>query len=488
MPTLQEIAATGFKTFGRQTILVIGDLMLDHYLWGSVERTTPEAPVPIVRHDSDSWIPGGAANVARNICSLGGKALLVGAVGADKDAKVLRDLLKESGIDTRGILEDKARPTTLKTRVTSMGQQLLRIDRESAAALSGAEEKNLIAFAKNAIPKCGAVVLSDYGKGVLTRSVIETAIEAAHAAGIPVLVDPKGTDYSKYRNADVLTPNQKETAVATAMPVGTSEELERAGKSIQSVCKLQRGLVITRGAEGVMVLQARKKPIAIPAQAREVFDVTGAGDSFIATLALGLASQLDLETAAELANHAGGVVVAKLGVATVSPRELGAALNAENSSAKIRPVAELRQIVATEQSRGRRVVFTNGCFDLLHAGHIRFLHEARRQGDLLIVGINTDRSIRALKGPKRPLLAEDERAALLAALEAVDYVVVYDELTPVNILRALHPDVLVKGGNLSEEEIVGREIVLGYGGHIYRVPMQVGSIDNDLVDSILGKA
>jgi len=483
--SLEALAAAGFKQIAGKSVLIIGDLILDHYLWGSVERTTPEAPVPIVRHERDNWALGGAANVAHNVAALGGRPRLVGVVGRDADGERLRACLRDAGIPTGGIVTDSGRPTTVKTRIMSMGQQLLRMDREETSPLCAALVHKVIVAARALVPKSRAVILSDYGKGALPPQVISAVVEAARRAGVPVLADPKGQNYDKYRGVDVLTPNQKEAAVASGTSIGSTDDLERAGRVLIRRCGL-KALVVTRGPEGIAVMRPRRALFQAPARAREVFDVTGAGDTSIATLGLGLAAGLGIEDAAVLANHAGGVVVGKLGVATVSPAELKAALDGGASTNKIRTVDELKILTASQQTRGRKVVFTNGCFDLLHPGHIRFLHEARRQGDLLVVGLNSDRSVRALKGQGRPILPEDERAAILSALEAVDYVVLFDELTPESLLRELRPDVLVKGRNIPEDQIVGRKIVESYGGRVCRLPILHTSSVSDLVDSILG--
>jgi D-beta-D-heptose 7-phosphate kinase / D-beta-D-heptose 1-phosphate adenosyltransferase len=482
--SLEEMSAAGFRQFAANDVLIVGDLILDHYLWGSVERTTPEAPVPIVRHERDSWTLGGAANVAHNVAALGGRPRLVGVIGKDTDGELLKSHLREAGIAVAHVVTDPARPTTVKTRIMSMGQQVLRMDREDTAPLSSPVVRKVIASVRALIPKSRIVILSDYGKGALSDEVVTAIRDMAHHAGIAVLVDPKGRNYEKYRGVDLLTPNQKEASLASGISITSVVDLEQAARAIIRQCHLN-ALVVTRGAEGIAVMRTRRPAFQAPAKAREVFDVTGAGDTTIATLGLGLAAGLSLEDAAILANHAGGIVVGKLGVATVSPAELKAALDGGASPNKIRTLDELRILVANQQTRGRKVALTNGCFDLLHPGHIRFLHEARRQGDLLVIALNTDRSVRALKGQGRPILPQDERAAILSALESVDYVVLFDELTPDNLLRELRPDVLVKGRNIAENEIVGRDIVESYGGRVCRLPILHTSNVGDLVDSIL---
>ena len=484
--TIPELLRQEMKPLAGQKVLVIGDLILDHYLWGSVERTCYEAPVPVLRHERDSWVLGAAGNVANNIASLGGRALMVGVVGHDGDGERLINLLKNSAIDTTGVARLEGRPTSVKTRVSSQGQQMLRIDNEDTSPLSAAAEKKVIQSIARLAPSCRMIIVSDYAKGVVTDGVIKAALGAAKKAGARVLVDPKGRDYRKYRGADVVKPNDREVALAVGRSVGNEEELLAAGRELIRRCGM-KSLIISRGPEGMAVLEARRKPRMIPARAREVFDVTGAGDTVVATLALGLAVGLSLADAATLANHAAGVVVAKLGVSTVSPEELREAISGRNGAYKVRPVDELRILLTNLQSTGRKVVFTNGCFDLLHPGHIYFLHEAKRLGDVLVVGLNTDRSVRALKGAPRPILPQSERAAILSALQVVDYIVFFDELTPEDLLEKLRPDILVKGRNIPEDQVVGREIVKRYGGKVRRLPILHSSTVTDMVDAIVGK-
>ena len=475
-----------FAPMKGRTVLVVGDLILDHYLWGNVERTTPEAPVPIVRHVRDSHIMGGAANVAHNIVALGGKAILIGAVGRDENARLMREMVKKAGIAGAGIATVSDRPTTVKTRVISMRQQLLRIDNEENSPIDAKDAETLLKAVGVAAEKADVMLLSDYAKGVLSPEVIAGCIAAARKASIPVLVDPKGRDFSKYKGVDYLTPNRRELAIGSGQPASDENEIGIAAAALIRKCGL-KALVVTLSEEGIAIMRPRRKMVKIQARAREVSDVNGAGDSTIATLALGIAAGLPLDDAALLANYAGGVVCGKFGVATVSPAELKSAATDIGIATKLRSEQELSVLLPTLQGAGRKIVFTNGCFDLLHAGHIRFLHEAKKLGDLLVVGLNTDRSVRELKGAPRPILPQDERAAILSALEVVDYIVLYDELTPESLLRDLKPDVLVKGRNIAEDEVVGREIVLGYGGMVRQLPMLHRSTVEDVLHSIVGK-
>ncbi|HUT25665.1 MAG TPA: D-glycero-beta-D-manno-heptose-7-phosphate kinase [Sumerlaeia bacterium] len=485
--TLQDLLARDLRPLAGARVLVVGDPIVDHYLWGSVERTTPEAPVPVVRHERESAALGGAANVAHNVVALGGRVDLAGVVGRDEEGARLRRTLREKKIGVGGLIAETGRPTTVKTRVISMGQQLLRIDREETAPVSARTADRIIEAVRRLVGRCGVVVLSDYAKGTLSAKVVAAAVRAAHERGVPVLADPKGRDYARYGGCDLLTPNRREMALATGLPVSNEEEMRKVGRELIRRCRLG-ALVATLSEEGLAVIRPRGRVLRIPARAPEVFDRTGAGDTTVAALALGLAAGLSLEDAAVLANHAGGIVCGKLGVATVSPAELRGALEGGAAANKVRTADELKILLANLQTAGRKIVFTNGCFDLLHPGHIHFLHEAKRLGDVLVVGVNTDRSVRALKGPPRPILAQDERAAILSALEVVDHIVFFDDLTPEALLRGLRPDVLVKGRNIPEDQVVGREIVQSYGGRVCRLPILHPATVTDLVESIVGKS
>ncbi len=481
--SIDDLLSDNMRALQKASVLIVGDVILDHYLWGSVERTTPEAPVAIVRHEHDNHALGGAANVAHNIAALGGRARLVGVVGSDEPGRQLREALTSNNINTHDLVVDRSRKTTQKTRVVSTGQLLLRIDRESKIPVSDSIAEKIIDKIKKIAPKCGAVLLSDYAKGVLTRGIIKAAIDTARRNGIPVLVDPKGRDFSRYQGADVMTPNQKEVATFTGADISNQQMLEKAGRGLIRKCKLQ-ALLATRDSEGLSIIRPRSATVSYPAKAPEVMDVTGGGDTAIATLALAMAAGLGLDDAARLANHAGGIVVGKLGVATVSPDELATSIQEHDGSWKVRTLEELKILLANQQTKGRRIVFTNGCFDLLHAGHIQFLHEARREGDMLVVGLNTDHSVRKLKGRGRPLIQQNQRAAILGALQCVDYIVFFDSMTPEGLLSQLKPDILVKGDNLSKAEVVGREIVEGYGGKVKLLPILHEDTVDAVVDSI----
>jgi len=464
-PTLRHLEACR-----RLRALVIGDLMLDHYLRGVVERTSPEAPVPVLCVKDDAWIAGGAGNVAANLAAMGARVEMAGVVGADDNAPRALALLETAGNRTGGVVRDPSRPTTLKTRALAQGQQILRIDREDSRPVSEPVARQLLRRARRALDRVDGVVISDYAKGTLGAETLSALIRMCREAGKPVIGDPKGLDYRRYAGVDCLTPNEKEAQAASGVAITDEASLRRAAAALNRQVG-GRAICVTRGAQGVAVFPRRGEAVFLPALAREVYDVTGAGDTFTAHLALGFFQGLSLAEAAAWGNLAAGIVVGKLGAATVSPGELLGHAAGERHLAKLHTAAELEPILASLRAAGRRVVFTNGCFDLLHVGHIQFLETARSLGDCLVVAINSDESVRRVKGAPRPLLPEAERAALLASLNFVDYVVVFGESSPEPLLRRLRPDVLVKGGGLRPEEVVGREIVEAAGGEARVLPM-----------------
>jgi D-beta-D-heptose 7-phosphate kinase/D-beta-D-heptose 1-phosphate adenosyltransferase len=456
------------------TVLVVGDLILDHYVSGATERVSPEAPVPVVLYEDERYIAGGAANVVRNIRAAGARAICAGTIGCDTEGEILRTRIAETGADCSAILPLEDRPTTLKTRIVSQGQQILRIDRETRAPLDDIACGRIIAACRPALESCDAVILSDYGKGVLTPALNAALVSAAMEARKPVFVDPKGRDYSRYRGATALTPNAREAAEASGFATAGPGEIERAGAELLRITGAQY-LVITRGAQGFALCRPGVAAVLGAATAREVFDVTGAGDTFVAFLALAAAAGLDPETAARTANAAAGVVVAKQGAATVSPYELQAALIPTPRGRKLRSPADLAVLGETLRAAGKRIVFTNGCFDFIHAGHVAMLQRARALGDVLVLATNTDEVITRLKGAPRPVIPQTLREDLLATIEAVDYVVPFSDLTPHALLRDLRPDILVKGSNYAPEQVEGREIVEAYGGRVERIEV-IGNI------------
>ncbi|MCX7017118.1 MAG: D-glycero-beta-D-manno-heptose-7-phosphate kinase [Candidatus Sumerlaeota bacterium] len=468
--------------FRGRAVLVVGDIILDRYVWGDVSRISPEAPAPVVRLRDQTSGLGGAANVVANLAALGARPALVGVVGADAAAAELRSLLSAIGVGANGLVVDRARPTTVKTRVMSMGHQLLRLDREDDSAFPSAVARRLVKAFAHVLPSAEVVVFSDYDKGVLAPGLCEMLLSLAKQAGKPTLVDPKGADYRKYRGATILKPNEKEAAAA-GLKIGSDDALAAAARSLQKTAQC-RAVVVTRGGLGVSVFERGKPPAHFPARARSVYDVTGAGDSFVAAMAAALAAGASVAEAARIGNAAGAIVVGKLGAATTEPAELLAWLEPGRPVHKLRSVQQMRAEVEALRAAGRRIVFTNGCFDLLHLGHIKFLERARQLGDALIVALNSDRSVRAIKAPPRPVLNEEERASILASLDAVDYILIFDEPTPERLLALLRPDILVKGKTQRADEVVGREIVESHGGKVVLLPLLGETTTDAMVERI----
>jgi D-beta-D-heptose 7-phosphate kinase/D-beta-D-heptose 1-phosphate adenosyltransferase len=465
--------------FSKTRVVVAGDVMLDQYLFGATSRISPEAPVPVVHVQQTDDRPGGAANVAVNLASLGVKTCLIGAVGDDAAAGTLETLLKEQGIDC-DFARVPDRPTITKTRVQSRGQQLIRLDQENAAELRDAALANAL---EKAAAGAGAVVLSDYGKGALTD--VRRMIELCRAAQVPVLVDPKGRDFEKYRGATLLTPNQGEFE-AVAGPCGSDEELAERGWQMVEELELT-ALLVTRSEKGMMLLETGSEPLFLSTQAREVYDVTGAGDTVIATLAGSLASGQSLAAAAALANIAAGLVVRKIGVATVTPGEIQVALHQRGQGGRgLVSRDELLVLVGEARARKERIVMTNGCFDILHAGHVAYLEEAKSLGDRLVVAVNDDDSVRRLKGESRPINALEDRMLVLAGLAAVDWVVPFADDTPAALIAAVLPDVLVKGGDYQPEQIAGGKEVLENGGEVRVLSFRDGHSTSRIIDKLGG--
>ena len=484
---LHEVVRQIEQGWTAKHLLVVGDVMLDKYIWGEVARISPEAPVPVVRATHQSQQPGGAANVAMNLSHLGAQATVIGFVGNDEDQRLLAKLLRSNEIEPDFIVAEEF-PTITKLRIVGGRQQMLRLDSERQGARPERDSLRLFERVVAHLPGSDAVILSDYAKGVLTVEVCKKVIAAAHARGIPVLVDPKSADFTRYRGATTICPNLGELAAAVHLDTRELTPLLDAAQSLVSKLDIEF-MTATLGEKGIALLRADRRVVA-PAVARQVFDVSGAGDTVIAVLALALASGLKPETAVELANIAAGVVVAKVGTVPVEKHELLAALApaiALDGADKVIPREELVERVALWKANGERVVFTNGCFDLLHIGHITLLEQARRFGDRLIVAINSDRSVHELKGPTRPIVGEKERACVLAALGAVDAVVVFDEPTPLEVIVATRPDVIVKGGDYAVETVVGASEVLAWAGQVKIVPLVEGFSTTRLIAKGVGE-
>ncbi|MBT9330425.1 bifunctional D-glycero-beta-D-manno-heptose-7-phosphate kinase/D-glycero-beta-D-manno-heptose 1-phosphate adenylyltransferase HldE [Paracidobacterium acidisoli] len=462
-------------------VLIVGDIMLDCYIWGDVERVSPEAPVPVVRSIHRTEQPGGAANVAMNLTGLGARASLFGFCGEDSNRDLLMNRLQTAGIDAE-LTPVASHPTTTKLRIVGGKQQMLRLDTEKTDGYPAEAYERMLDGIERALPGAGAVVLSDYAKGVLTEDVCRRVIAMARRQGIPVLVDPKQRDFSRYLGATTVCPNLSELSVATGVAARQLQEILRAGQGMVSQLDLAY-LTVTLSEKGIAVLRSDEQQV-FPAQARQVFDVSGAGDTVIATLALALASGLEVETAAQLANVAAGIVVSKVGTVPVDRDELLTSLTPEiglHAEEKVLPLERLKTRVSAWRSAGEQVVFTNGCFDLLHIGHVTLLEDARREGDRLVVAINSDASVSGLKGPTRPIVGERERGRILAALAAVDAVVVFDDPTPLRLIEALQPDVIVKGGDYDESTIVGAKEVRSWGGRVKIIPIVEGFSTTKLI-------
>jgi D-beta-D-heptose 7-phosphate kinase/D-beta-D-heptose 1-phosphate adenosyltransferase len=463
--------------FSKTHVVVAGDVMLDRYLFGSTGRISPEAPVPIVHVHETEDRPGGAANVAVNLASLGVTTRLVGVVGKDDAGESLQSILKSRDIHCDfHCVED--RPTITKTRVQSRGQQLIRLDQENAAAMPG---DALVDVLKKSIKDAGAVVLSDYGKGALAD--VATMIAVCREAGVPVLVDPKGEEFEKYRGASLITPNQSEFEAVVGVCDTEEELVSRARKMLDDLG--MDALLITRSEKGMLLLETDMEPVFLRAQAREVFDVTGAGDTVIATLAGAIASGQDLASAAALANIAAGLVVRKIGVATVTPGEISISLHQRGQGGRgLVGLKELKSMVAESRDRGERIIMTNGCFDVLHAGHVSYLEEAKGLGDRLIVAVNDDASVRRLKGESRPVNKLEDRLLVLAGLAAVDWVVPFSDDTPASLIAELLPDVLVKGGDYNPDDIAGARDVLENGGEVRVLAFRDGHSSSRIIDKL----
>jgi len=460
-------------SFHRTRVLVFGDVMLDRFIYGSVERISPEAPVPVMAIERTAAMLGGAANVARNVATLGGQVTLLGVVGADAAAGELRQQLATLPTIQAELIVDAARPTTVKTRHVADRQQILRTDIESTAALDTTVADAVLTRFRAALETAEIVVLSDYAKGVLSDAVTAAAIQAARAAGRPVVVDPKSRSFHKYRGAAVLTPNRHELQAACGHDCSTDESVAAGARAIlaQDICG---ALVVTRGRDGMSIVTADRDTVHMRTTAREVFDVSGAGDTAVATMALGLAHGAPIEDAVRLANMAAAIVVGKHGTATVTAGEIIARLTpADDAQAggKHFTLESVQQLVERWRQLGLRVAFTNGCFDLLHPGHIALLNQARNTADRLVVGLNSDLSVRRLKGAGRPVQGEVARATVLASLKSVDAVVIFPQDTPLELIGALQPDVLLKGADYTVHSVVGAELVLQRGGQVVLIEL-----------------
>ncbi len=457
-------------------VLCVGDIMLDRFVHGRVERISPEAPIPVLRIEREAAMLGGGGNVARNLDAMGARATFVSAIGDDDAGREVRALFSALSGTKIELVIDPARQTAIKIRYLAGNQQMLRADRETTDDVSAATAEAMLAGARAALADCGVVVASDYGKGALGNGVVAALIAAARDAGRPVIVDPKGSDYSRYRGASLLTPNRKELGEASRRPTGNDTEIVAAARHIIASCGVG-AVLATRSRDGMTLVTADGVVTHLPTEAREVFDVSGAGDTVVATLAAALAAGAPLERAAAIANVAAGIVVGKVGTAVAHPEEVAAALrrsDVSDANDKVMALSPALDRIDRWRRQGFRVGFTNGCFDVLHPGHVTLMAKARAACDRLIVGLNADASVKRLKGPSRPLQTQAARATVLASLGSVDMVVIFDEDTPLNLIAAIRPDVLVKGADYRVDEVVGADIVQAGGGRVMLVDLEAG--------------
>lgn len=434
-------------------ILVIGDLMIDNYVWGEVERVSPEAPVLVLKVNKESNHLGGACNVANNLIAFGAKVSLCGLIGDDNDGKILLRLLEKNGIESEFVEVSTQFQTIKKTRLIASSQQILRVDREVDNARFSTQK--ILEQMKQKIQQFDSIILSDYAKGVLSSDFTQEIIRLANSFHIPILCDPKGIDYTKYSYATLITPNKKEAQSATNINIDSKDSLFRAGFELKTKCHLKYA-IITLSEDGMAIFD--DKMTQIPTLAKEVFDVTGAGDTVIAALAFGMASGIDIYESAKFANAAAAVVVGKVGSASASLGEIFEYLE-HNASIKLNQKIDDLLLIKNLKNNGRKIVFTNGCFDILHRGHISYLKIAKSYGDILVVGLNSDQSIRRLKGKNRPINTQEDRKFILDSLSFVDFVIIFDEDTPYNLIKEIEPDILVKGGDYKDKNIVGSDIV-----------------------------
>ncbi|RZB35142.1 MAG: D-beta-D-heptose 7-phosphate kinase / D-beta-D-heptose 1-phosphate adenosyltransferase [Desulfobacteraceae bacterium Eth-SRB1] len=458
--------------FNQSRLLVVGDVMVDEYLWGEVDRISPEAPVQIVSIKNEVFTLGGAGNVANNIVSLGANVSVAGVIGTDRCGNVLLEKFKELGVDTEGIIQVPDRPTTRKTRVVANNQQVLRIDRETKQNISKNTMELLIKYIDNKIPLVDAVLISDYGKGLITDKLIKKIISSAKKHNKTTIADPKGLSFSKYSGISLLTPNKKEASLASGVDIINRSSLVKAGTNILNTIDIDN-LLITCGKEGMVLFERNKEPCTINARAKQVFDVSGAGDTVAAVFGLAIASGASFADSAVIANAAAGIVVGKLGTATISQKELLFALKPypDDIIFKHKNLSELPVLIQELRKNGKRIVLTNGCFDILHTGHIMLFSASKQFGDILIVAIDDDDSVKKLKGRGRPVLSANERVKILSALDSVDYVVVFSSDKLNGLINIIRPDVLTKGSNYSSNRVVGHETVEQFGGKTVIIPI-----------------
>ena len=485
------------SNIGRPNIMLVGDFMLDKYVWGEVKRVSQEAPIPVLSVISEEIRPGGAGCVANNLAHLGANVCCFGVAGKDEAGVQLLDSLKSLRVGTEGIIEDPDRRTTVKVRMMghlqSAGrgiQQLLRVDYEKTEEIDDAKQEELIGSIKGRIQGVDVILISDMNKGVLAKRVLDAVINLSKEHGLPVIVDPSLTsDYSIYKGATAITPNRFETNLATGIKITDIETMKSAGKKLLEE-NLFEYIIITADKDGMFLYSRDGKCKLVSTVPKDVFDVSGAGDMVLSVFGFVVGSKNSFEDAAMIANVAAGVEVGKIGAVPISKSEILSELMGGSNPlyTKIKVLDELEEILNRHRKENKKIVFTNGCFDILHVGHIEYLKFSRKQGDVLVIGLNTDRSVREQKGDKRPFVSEDERARLISALEDVDYVILFDELTPEKLIRRIKPDVLVKGEDWKEKGVIGREFVESYGGKVILAPFVKDASTTDIVSRILERS
>jgi len=467
--------------------LVVGDLMVDEYVWGDVNRISPEAPIPVVNVRREEYTLGGSGNVINNLVDMGARVAAAGIVGDDSRGRRLLDQLAAMSVDTAGVRKCEDRPTTQKTRIMAGSQHMLRIDRENAAPIPASTLSDIAAAVEARLPLTNVIIISDYGKGFMTPAFLKRLISAARARSIRIIVDPKGPDFSHYAGASLVTPNLKEAGVAAGIPTDTREGAMAAGRKLLSETGIEN-ILITCGKDGMLLFQPESEPLHIPAETRQVFDVSGAGDTVVATLAAALATGADYKEAAAVANTAAGIVVGKIGTATVSLAELQGALlpsdGVPGQAGKIVAIDDLPALAARLRRQHRSIVLTNGCFDLIHAGHLHLLSVSKKLGDVLIVALDDDPSVTSVKGPGRPIISAPARLSTLAALDSVDYVVMFPSTRLGDVIDAVRPDTLTKGANYTENDVVGREAVERHGGIVRLVPISETLSTHEIIKQI----
>jgi D-beta-D-heptose 7-phosphate kinase/D-beta-D-heptose 1-phosphate adenosyltransferase len=478
--------------FDQAKILLVGDIMLDRFIYGAVSRISPEAPIPVVKANKEKKMLGGAGNVLANLSALGCKTDIISLIGDDAQGQEVMQYVSGCGASIHHLIEDPSRPTILKTRYISQNQQLLRVDQEDLEPVHDKVEKQIIKKAEELITQADILILSDYGKGLLTADVVKMLIKIATKNKVPVIVDPKGKDFSKYKGASIITPNRNELSEATrGMEVKTDADIEQAAQNIIK----QSGIdcvIVTRSEDGISVVNKKDKPLHFPTKAREVYDVSGAGDTVIAVLAAAIAKGGNFQEAAQIANSAGGLAVAKLGTAIISRHELLRAIDTvDEVPFDIAPLMDwetAKAQIEKWQARGLKVGFTNGCFDILHYGHVNYLAQAKQKCDRLVMGLNHDQSVKILKGPDRPINDEMARSAVVGALSSTDMVVLFgateegQDNTPSALLDHIRPDILMKGGDYTVDQLPEGKVVKAYGGEVEIMPLYDGYSTTNIID------